>query len=252
MTGVGTWVWGQRTGGRMRRRDQLDQLLRAARARIALARRTGPAMPVGAVTVAERPPDTAFAGIAFEVARAASSDALLHHCLRTWLWADLVAQADRVPHDPELLYVSCVLHDLGLTPRHWCDTDACFGVEGARAAHELATASGYPRADALADAISLHLNVTVPLGLGAEAHLVHAGAAMDVVDARARRLPAVVRGQVLGRHPREGFLDELLTLGARQVAARPRSRIALLHRIGFADLMRTADRRFSEGPGRSG
>jgi hypothetical protein len=151
----------------MSRRDQLDQLLRAARARIALARRTGPAMPVGSVTVAERPPDTAFAGSAFEVARAASSDALLHHCLRTWLWADLVAQADRVPHDSELLYVSCVLHDLGLTSRHWCDTDACFGVEGARAAHELATASGYPRADALADAISLHLNVTVPIGLGA-------------------------------------------------------------------------------------
>lgn len=35
---VGTWAWAQHTNGRLRRRDQLDQRLRAARAQI-LARR---------------------------------------------------------------------------------------------------------------------------------------------------------------------------------------------------------------------
>jgi hypothetical protein len=240
---VGTWAWGQQTGGRLRRRDEVGQLLRAARARItlALARRTD----VGQVRLIQAPPDSAFAREALEAAREVSSEMLLNHCLRTWLWADAVAQIDRIRHDPELLYVSCVLHDLALTPTYWCRTDACFGVEGARAAYERATASGYPHADALANAICLHLNVVVPISLGAEAHLLHAGAAMDVIGAGAGRVPAPVRAEVLRRHPRDGFVSQMLALGVRQRASRPRSRIALLQRIGFADLMRAGERRFT-------
>jgi HD domain-containing protein len=194
--------------------------------------------------LAERPPDTAFVRAALDTARAASSDMLLHHCLRTWLWADLVAQIDRIPHDPELLYVACVLHDLGLTPSHWCRTDACFAVEGARAAYELATVHGYPHADALADVICLHLNAVVPVRRGAEAHLLHAGAAMDVVGARVGQIPAHTRAQVLQRHTRDGFLDQMLALGAQQRHNRPRSRIALLQRFGFANMMHAGDHHF--------
>jgi hypothetical protein len=239
---LGTWAWGRRTGGRLRRRDQLSLVLQAARAQIALSRKAWPA--VGPVTPAEFPPDTAFARTAMEVARAASSELLLRHCLRTWLWADLVAQIEHLRHDPELLYAACILHDLGLTPSHSFRTDACFGVEGARAANELATTEGYPRADALADAISLHLNVFVPTDLGAEAHLLHAGAAMDVLGARAGQVPAAARAEVLRRQPRDGFVDGLLALAAQQLARRPRSRIALLQRLGFARLMRRADHAF--------
>jgi hypothetical protein len=44
-----------------------------------------------------------------------------------------------VAHDPELLYLACVLHDLGLTSAHdgHDAKAACFAVEGARAAHRL-------------------------------------------------------------------------------------------------------------------
>ena len=243
MTGVGTWAWGQRTGGSLRTGEALGQMLQAARGRIALSRK---AFPVAvSVTPAEHPPDTAFARTALEAARAASSDVLLRHCLRTWLWADLVAQIERVRHDAELLYAACMLHDLGLTPQHWCRTDSCFGVEGARAAHELAVAEGYPHAAALADAISLHLNVVVPTDLGAEAHLLHAGAAMDIVAARAGQIPPPVRAEVLRRHPRDGLVSEITALGAEQRTRRPRSRIALLQRLGFAALMRRGDRLFA-------
>ena len=281
-TGVGGWDWAARTGGRLRRRDELDQLLRVARPLVAarLRRAVGRGAAGrgraggGAVEwrVAQSPPDSAFARAASEAAREASSDILLGHCLRTWLWADLVAQADRVRHDPELLYAACVLHDLGLTPAHWgqrreacrsgdrpaldrreacrsgdrpaVDRAECFGVEGGLAAYDLATAHGYPHARALGEAISLHLNVEVPLSLGAEAHLLQAGAAMDLFGRRARMLPAPVASQVLARHPRDGFAAEIERLGAAQAEARPRSRIALLRRLGLPDLARRAEADF--------
>jgi hypothetical protein len=240
---TGTWRWAGRTGGSLRWRDHLDQRLRAARLRV-LARRGQ--LVADHVTVARQAPDSAFARTAWTTARAVSSDVLLGHCLRAWLWADLVAQAEHVRHDPELLYVACLLHDLGLSPTYWCQRAQCFGVEGAEAAHALAVTHGYPRAEALADAISLHLNVTVPLRLGAEAYLLHAGTAMDVTGLRASILPTNVRTEVVTRHPRTGFAAEMAALSARQAAVRPRSRIALLRRLGLAHLIQRGERIFTQ------
>jgi hypothetical protein len=228
----------------MRLGDHVGELLRGARAKVTLARAKWTPVPADSVTVAESPPDTPFAGTAHRAARAASSDTLLAHCLRTWLWADLVAQVDRVEHDRELLYAACMLHDLGLTPGYWCVTDSCFAVEGARAAHAVATQHGYPRADLLANAISLHLNVIVPLDLGAEAHLLQAGAAMDVLATRLAQMPAPARAEVLARHPRGDFAEELIALNVRQRKARPRARMAQLQRLGLAGLARAAEREF--------
>jgi hypothetical protein len=250
--------------GRLRRRDELDQWLRIARLRVGarmrrLAANPGRAaggLPAGPVQwqVAQSPPDSAFARAAFAAAREASSDILLGHCLRTWLWADLVAQADRVRHDPELLYAACILHDLGLTPAHWCRRATgpgprtgvieCFGVEGGLAAYDLAIAHGYRRARELAEAIMLHLNVEVPLNLGAEAHLLSAAAAMDLLGRRTETLPAHVVSPVLARHPRDGFAAEIERLSAEQAAARPRSRVALLRRMGLPDLIRRGEAAF--------
>lgn len=254
-TGVGGWRWASRTGGRLRRRDELDQLLRVARSRIgprtrrlaaSLGSRTGRGRGVPVDwRVAQSPPDSAFARAALAAAREASSDILLGHCMRTWLWADLVAQADRVRHDPELLYAACILHDLGLTAANWCHRSECFGVEGGLAAYDLATAHGYPHARTLAEAIMFHLNVEVPLALGAEAHLLRAAAAMDLLGQRARMLPGHVVIEVLARHPRDGFAAEIDQLSARQAAARPRSRIALLRRLGLADLAQRGEATFT-------
>lgn len=90
------------------------------------------------------PPDSALAHEAEECVRELSSPALYGHCARTWAFAAPFSQRDRVKHDGELLYLACMLHDLGLTEKHWGhDTHArCFAVEGARAAHTLVQASG--------------------------------------------------------------------------------------------------------------
>jgi hypothetical protein len=187
------------------------------------------------------PPDSALARAAEERARELSSPGLYAHCLRTWAFATIFAQRDRVEHDEELLYLACVLHDLGLTPTH-IERDpsaACFAVEGARAARALVREHGASdaRSRAVAEAITLHLNITVPVRLGAEAHLLSKGASLDVVGRRLHQIPARTTSQVVARWPRNGFGPELVSATTEQVRIRPESRSALLHRLGFVKLI---------------
>jgi hypothetical protein len=55
------------------------------------------------------------------------------------------------------------------------------------------------------------------------------------------RTPSV---RLLARHPRDGFAVEIEELSARQAAARPRSRVALLREPGLADLIRRGEHTF--------
>jgi hypothetical protein len=228
------------------RAEELRHAIAFARSVVrARLRRRRPPGPAGPVTVAEAPPDSDVAHAALAAAQAASSPALLGHCLRSWLYADALAQVDRIDHDRELLFTACVLHDIGLTPAHWGRRAACFGVEGAMAAHDLALAHGYPRAREVAEAITLHLQVDVRLRDGAEAHLLHIGTTTDLLGVRARDVPGDVRHEIARRHPRDGLASEMAGLVGRQARLRPRSRIAVLHRSGFSAAIRATGRRRS-------
>lgn len=243
MSTVGTWAWATETHGRLRRRDQAHLLRQAVVARLALL--PGPwrraLLADGASVTLPDPPDSKLARLAEERVREFSTPALHAHCLRTWMFAVLFARRDRIDHDEELLYLACVLHDLGLTDGHdrRDPTAACFGVEGARAAHDLLCRNGQPehRARKVAEAISLHLNVTVPARLGAEAHLLSKGVSLDAVGRGAHRLtgPAVL--EVIERLPRDGLGQYIVSAMGKQARARPESRAAFLDRLGFAQLV---------------
>jgi hypothetical protein len=243
MSYVGTWDWAQETGGSLRKQDRIRLLGQGIAARLARVPSQWHSKLFGENTslTLSRPPDSALAREADERVRELSSPALHGHCLRTWAFATLFAQRDRVEHDDELLYLACMLHDLGLTEKHWGE-DAhakCFAVEGARAAHAFVHGHGASdeRARKVAEAISLHLNVTVPARLGAEAHLLSKGVSLDVVGRRLHQIsPATVR-DVSERWPREGFAGELAASTARQAHMRPRSRSALLYKLGFVKLI---------------
>ena len=91
----------------------------------------------------------------------------LHHCLRTYVWGALLGRRDRLDWDDELLYVACLLHDLGLTPAHDGREPGieCFAVEGARAADAFLADAGWDvgRRARVAEAIVLHNNAQVPI-----------------------------------------------------------------------------------------
>jgi hypothetical protein len=240
---VGTWDWALETEGSLRRQDRLRLVLQGASARIARLPSQWRSRLLGehASLALPDPPDSSLARNADDCVRELSSPTLYRHCVRTWAFATLFAQRDRIEHDPELLYLACMLHDLGLTKRHWGqDPQArCFAVEGARAAHAIVHAhgAGEPRARKVAEAISLHLNVTVPVRLGAEAHLLSKGVSLDVVGRRLHQIPGATATTIEERWPRDGFARELAAATAEQAQMRTRSRSALLHKLGFVELI---------------
>jgi hypothetical protein len=193
--------------------------------------------PGTAVPLTDRePPDTAVTREVVELARSSYQGPLLAHTLRTWLWADLLAGCDGLKPDEELLYVACLLHDIALTDAHRPPSSAaCFAVHGGEVARTTLTSLGVEPsyADDVAHAIALHMNVHVPTDEGVEAHLLHAGAHLDVAGTRAADLPRQTIRAVLARHPRDDFPSCFATLMRRETAERPDSRAALLWRLGM-------------------
>jgi hypothetical protein len=183
------------------------------------------------VTSDREPPDTAVTREVLELARSSYAEPLLGHCLRTWLWADLFAARDGVKADDELLYVACLLHDIALTDRFRPVDAACFAVEGGEIARTTLQSLGASYADEVASAISLHLDVRSPRA--PVAHLLHAGAHLDVAGTSAGDLPRQAIREVVAQHPRDGFPDCFATLMRREAAERPNSRATVLWRLGM-------------------
>ena len=60
-------------------------------------------------------PQTPAATTALSVATRFYSPAMLNHCIRSYLWGAMYAEAHGIAFDDELYYVSALLHDIGLT-----------------------------------------------------------------------------------------------------------------------------------------
>ncbi|HEY2216635.1 MAG TPA: HD domain-containing protein [Solirubrobacteraceae bacterium] len=244
MSHVGTLEWAHATGGALRRRDRARLIGQAVAAQLARLPSQWRSRIVGDrfSLTSPTPPDSALARAADERVRELSSPALYGHCARTWAYAALFAERDRVAHDAELLYLACMLHDLGLTKPHWGrDPHAkCFAVEGAYAAQAFIGQrenANEQRASEVAEAISLHLNVDVPARLGVEARLLSKGVSLDVVGRRLDQLPTHATQGVEQRWPRGELAVELIAATGEQARLRPRSRSALLHGLGFPKLI---------------
>ncbi|MEU4603738.1 HD domain-containing protein [Kribbella sp. NPDC023972] len=190
--------------------------------------------PGAAVLTEREPPDTALTRQVLELAKASYPDPLLGHCLRTWLWAELLAAGTKP--DEELLYVACLLHDIALTDDYRPpESVACFAVHGGEVARTTLTSLGAQPsyAEEVAHAIALHMNVRVPADQGLEAHLLHAGAHLDVAGTRAADLPRRAIREVVSKYPRDGFPTCFATLMRRESKERPNSRAAVLWRLGM-------------------
>ena len=246
---VGTLRWAERTHGKLRARDRLAlqaQIARLLLERVprTLGRRLGTSEKLQTDLERIRPPETPTARAASELCADASSEAIANHAFRTYLWARLLALREGVGYDDELLYVASVLHDLGLTARFWGrDGSECFSIDGGEAAREFAEAHGWPRgrADALAEALVLHLNVQVRDRHGVEARLMQSGTTLDVTGARLGGLARDTVAAVVARHPRLGLKSEFADWSRREIERRPDARLAFLDdKVGLGRRMQAA------------
>lgn len=253
MNHFGDMAWAARSGGNLRGIERLVQLWEAVRYRMESRPPHRSVGPVAGVTARQARallaeltlPSSPLVARAAEAVTALGPAPLAGHALRTWAWGAVLGRRDGLSWDLEAHALAALLHDLGLARR--TPGVPCFAVDGAQQARALLRSWGADDAQSavVADAICLHLRVRVPAELGVVAHLVHAGAAVDVVGDRLAEIPTEIQGRVLSEHPRRGFPELLCDAFRRERREHRASRAALWVSLGF--LRRVAAAPFAEG-----
>lgn len=245
MAKLGTLSWLERTGGKLAWRDRLVMVAQGVRARADTKKRMKAGFKLRNIEVdAILPPDSAITREATAICLDASAPYLFNHCLRAYFWARLLDDG-RQQFDDEALFTALMLHDLGLTDSHRLigEKEQCFTIVGARKAWELAAKHHWTgkRANVAAEAITLHLNITVHSRHGKEAQMVRAGSGGDVAGLGLDVLQADQIESVVARYPRLDLKNEILKPLSIEVSERTCCRIAFLHtKLAFADLIRRA------------
>jgi HD superfamily phosphodiesterase len=158
-------------------------------------------------------PDSAASRAALELATAYHSPALLNHVIRSWLWAEAFAAAgghEGVDH--ELLYVSALLHDIGIVPA-FDNVALSYEDAGGHVAVALTAGAGWPaaRRTRAHEVIVRHNWPSVDPAFDLEGHLLETATALDISGANADALPLELRREVVTAYPR---LDLAAQFGA--------------------------------------
>ncbi|MEV6556650.1 phosphohydrolase [Nocardia sp. NPDC051756] len=232
-TGI-DWDWATRTSGALsskQRRQLMATVTRslpallADRARLTAGRRGAGRLDFAGL----RLPDSTLAIAAEAEARESLSIHVLAHSYRTYFFGRVLADLDGARYDDELVYVSCLLHDLNLehpTP------GSCFAVTGAeRAVRFVSTAGATPdQARAIGTAITTH--ITPGNGkddLSIPGRFIYAGASVDVIGSRISELDPTWVQELLHRHPRHNFSKHMIKALTNEAKAMPQGRTRWLN-----------------------
>lgn len=242
MSKLGTLTWVERTGGKLAWRDRLSMIAQGVKAKSAAKKRMKADVKVRHLEVDDiLPPDSAIAREATSLCQDASAPFLFNHCLRAYFWARLLDDGSK-PFDDEATYTAIMLHDMGLTDLHRLkgEKEQCFTIVGARMASQLAHKHQWTdkRANLAANAITLHLNVTVEDRHGREAQLVRIGSGGDVAGLGLDVLHTSQINEVCAKYPRLNMKREILPVLNIEAEERSCCRTAFLHnKLGFGELI---------------
>jgi hypothetical protein len=173
------------------------------------------------------PPQTEAVRAAEKHLRAVASPQMVDHSFRTYYFTAIRYELshDAAPLDREALCVAALLHDTGLfdTQRR-----GCFTVAGAGLARQITAAAGWetPRQDSVALAITTNLNPFVSASrYGPVAHYMREGGLVDVLAQQWALHPDNL-GEILDRHPRDGFAEDTARLVKQEARRNPGCRFA--------------------------
>ena len=183
--------------------------------------------------------DTSLVRDAIEMARSASEPYLFNHVMRSWLFGILLSEGVEPAPDPELLAVSTVLHDLGLTDRHTAEER--FEVDGANAARAFLKDRGIstPQIQLVWDAIALHTTRSIALHKEPEVAMTHSGIAVDAIGVGLERIPVVKQRAILAEFPRLALKNRLRSCLCNIVRLKPAT--------SFDNILRDVGSRYVEG-----
>ncbi|MFF3559952.1 HD domain-containing protein [Streptomyces sp. NPDC002574] len=157
-------------------------------------------------------PDTAAVAGASAFLRETAGPLIFHHSWRVFLLASLHARELDLQPDPELLCISAMFHDTGLsTP--FSDTEQRFELDGADHARRFLLDRGFPTsaAETVWTAIALHTTPGVPSRMGPVTAAMYQGVLTDVLGWGLDRLDGDQVDEIVAAHPRgefkKGFLQ---------------------------------------------
>jgi hypothetical protein len=154
-------------------------------------------------TLAETPiPSTPIVERAIEFAREKCEPYLFNHVMRSWLFAVQIGQLQGIEHDPEVVALATLLHDITLNesfagPRR-------FEVEGADLARSFAREIGFDerRAQLIWDSVALNSTPSIGLYKEPKVTLCTAGICLDVIGLQYSVISSDAIMKIVGEFPR--------------------------------------------------
>ncbi|MGH1338417.1 MAG: HD domain-containing protein [Aureispira sp.] len=244
---IGSYHWAKKTNGVLCKADKrqiLTQLIQAQfkefifllKTKTGLNKKRLACVKLDSIQI----PDSKPANLSNELAKETYNLPLYNHCVRTYFFASMFAQYEGSKIDIELLYISALLHDLGISKEHEEKAcSCCFAVVGAELAYNFVSGIGVEeeRSRQIYNAISIHLNPIVSNRQEPEAILLSRGAFLDVSGSGRYCIPKREQMKLNKQYSRVNFQETLV----ETVTAIPHlrnSRADFLRQFGFANLVR--------------
>jgi hypothetical protein len=156
-------------------------------------------------------PDSSLAKEATDLLREYSTNLLINHSIRVYLFAAEQGRQQKLRFDPELLYVASAFHDFGLIKKFSSQNER-FEVDGANAARQFLSAHNVPEEQVQTawEAIALHTTPGVTQYMRPEVALLHSGVGLDVLGKGFDQFPSELRDEIVARYPRKNFKESFL------------------------------------------
>jgi hypothetical protein len=157
-------------------------------------------------------PDSKMAREVTELVRDTENLLLFNHSSRVYYFAAIAGKRKGLTFDPELLYVSAMFHDMGLTPKHSSVTDR-FEMDGANAAREFLRQHKIPQQDIerVWTSIALHTTPGIPQYMHPVIALLTNGVEMDVLGIAYPEFSDADREVIIAAYPRtEHFKEDII------------------------------------------
>jgi hypothetical protein len=185
-------------------------------------------------------PRTAIAERALQVVTEFSSPALLHHCRRSYVWAAAYAVEHGIGFDAELLWVSAMLHDIGLASSFDAH-EVPFERAGGDVAWVFGAGAGWPvqRRRRSAEIIVRHMWDSVDVDDDPEGFLLEIATGLDISGRNPLWWPADLRAEVVAAWPRLALVEEFTACFVAEAARKPESTAASAMADGIAERIAT-------------
>lgn len=140
------------------------------------------------------------------------NELIWNHSNRVFLFGSVKGLQDGLTFDPEILYISALFHDLGLT-KNYGSQDLRFEVDGANAARQFLRAHNLNEntVQLVWDSIALHTTIGVAEHKENNVALLYHGVGMDVMGDNFEEFSPTIREAITSRFPRKNFKQEILT-----------------------------------------